>query len=465
MKRTFIFVFIFFAFVQCYAQLQSHVDERVELTSLVFRLAGAEEYINNEVENYVKDADAYFEKYKSHELIEYVKFIRERDDVAYNAVAGVIGLLQIKNGKVSLAKNADIDCLLQDSRWKRETFLKFVNLLNKFYKDSKFQKFFDQHKSLYAETEYRFDLFLSGINTRWFPHFFGKPLNSPTIYVSLLNGTSNYGGSFSCSEVSDGYISIGCSQVDDGGIPVFEHNSDLFYTIVHELCHIFTNPLLGKYEKELSESGNLIFPYVKDKLENVAYGDAKTMLVEGFNNLFANMYCKETNFLFAQYTIRNNEESGFIWMRRTVKFMDNFYENKDLYSTINDFMPQLVEFMNFTAKNIEQVVFEYEHSNPYVVSVFPALNSTVSADIKEIQVNFSCPMWNSYGTSNSYDTTLISPIRDGKPKWSINKETLIIPVKLEKGKNYGFNLSAGIFQSFETYEMKENFEIKFSTER
>jgi hypothetical protein len=470
MKKTFVITVFIFCLAQCYGQLKSHVDERVELTSLVFRLAGAEEYVNNDVENYANEVDIYFAKFKNHELIKYTKIIREKDEIAYNAVADIVDLLQIKNGKVMLAKNADIDCLLQDSRWKRETVLTFVEKLNKFYQATKFQSFFNQHKPLYAETEKRFDDFLSEINMAWFKVFFGQPLNNPVIYVSLLNGPSNYGGPMSCSNDSHrGSISIGCTRVDNDGIPVFYYNFDLFYTIIHELCHIYTNPLSLKYENDLIESGKIIFPYVKEKLAEVAYGNAETMLGEGFNNLCANMYCKENNFPFAQYNVRWNEEYGFIWMRRAVKFMDNFYAKRHLYPYIEDFMPQYVGFMNFTAKNIEQVVFEYEHSNPYVVSVFPPINSTVSADdIKEIRVVFSSPMWNSYGLGPSNDTTLLFPatkLLRGINPWDSEKKVFSIPVELEKGGNYGFKLSAGVFQSFETFPMKEDFEIKFSTEQ
>ncbi|MDR2839989.1 MAG: DUF4932 domain-containing protein, partial [Paludibacter sp.] len=406
-----------------------------------------------------------FAQFENHELIKYIKIIRERDSIAYNAVAATVAFLQIRNGKVELAKNADINCLLQDSRWKYETFTSFVKKLNKFYQDTKFKSFFNQHKALYAETEKRFDEFLSGINTEWFQKFFGTPLNNPIIYVSLLNGTSNYGGKVFCSEESPGYISVGCTQVDNDGIPAFQYNFDLLYTIVHELCHIYTNSLSIKYENSLSESGKIIFPFVKEKLEKVAYGDAKTMLAEGFNNLCTNMYCMENNFPFSKYNIRDNEEYGFIWMRRAVKFMDDFYANRSLYPYITDFMPQYIEFINFTAKHIEQIAFEYEHSNPYVVNVFPAINSTVSVDTKEIRIQFSCSMWSSYGIDNSEDSTLLIPSMQEKAFWNDEKNILIIPVKLESEKNYGLALRADVFQSFDTFPMKENFEIKFNTEK
>lgn len=459
MKKIILFILCLQSIVVA-AQLKSHVDERVELTSLVFRLAGAEEYVNNEVKKYTDDVDAFFGKYKNHELIQFARKIRDRDSVAYNAVIKTNSLLQIKNGNVELVENADIDCLLQDPRWKRETFLTFVDLLNKFYKDTNFQKFFKDHRPLYSEVEKRFDTFLSHVNTGWFLRFFGKPLESPVIHISLLNGLSNYGGP-GCSD--GGSIFIGCSRVDKDGIPDFNYYNhfSLFYALIHELCHIFTSPISERYSNELSYAGDLIFPYVKEDLLKVAYGNAATMLSEGLNNLCTLLYCKDNEVPpFLEYHVRIYENHGFIWLQRAMKFMENFKRGN--YSTIEDFMPQYIGFMNFSAKNIEQIIFENEHRNPYVVEVYPSIGSTVSANIHAIRVDFSAPMA-SHGISFSKDTTLIFPEFDG-PAYFTSEKTLIIPVKLEKSKNYGFILPAGYCQSL-TYPMREDFEIKFSTEK
>jgi hypothetical protein len=166
------------------------------------------------------------------------------------------------------------------------------------------------------------------------------------------------------------------------------------------------------------------------------------------------------------YNIRENEERGFVWMRRAMKLMDNFSENRNLYPYIEDFMPQIITFINSCGDNIEQIVFEYNHSNPYIVNVFPGLNTVVSSNIKEIRVNFSCPMHNSYGIFDSKQPDVVFPKTHGLgigKGWNEDRTTFIIPVELEKGKNYGLRLPAGVFQSFETFPMKEDFEVLFKT--
>lgn len=495
MKKVSLFFILCIYSLQGFSQLKSQVDERFELVSIVFRLAGAEEYVNNQVENYVADIDACFAPYKEHPLIRYIKEIRERDEVAYDAVSGVTFQLDIKGNRVGLHPQTDRQAFLQsEPRWKEDTLDKFVKLLDKFYKETKFKTFYNQHQDLYRETEKRFDELLKIIHEEWFQSFFGEPLGNPAIYISLCNGPSNYAfDAYRKDSLSAYGIIIGCSDVDEEGIPFFPiTNTYVIQTIIHEFSHHFSNPLVFKFEQEMMAAAEKMFPYVSDQLAKYAYGDAKAILIEGINSLFVNMYFKEyNNYPFTPYFIGDSEMRGFIWMRRAVRFMENFYGNRDLYPSVADFMPQLVSFINTSGNQIEKIMDEYSHSYPYVVNVFPGLNSTVSADVKEIRVEFSHPMYGSYGTNLakqdflkfpkiskrgyfSEDETIILlksgenhegafPILD----WSEDMKTFIIPVELEKGEYYGLLLPGGlssIFQSSDTFSMKEDFEIIFKTE-
>ncbi|MDR0866259.1 MAG: DUF4932 domain-containing protein [Candidatus Symbiothrix sp.] len=445
-----------------FAQLTSHVDERFELTSIVFRLADAEEYVNNEVIGYANDIDAYFAAYKEHPLIQFIKEIREHDGIAYNAVSGFTTLLKINNNNIQLNSQENFDkYLTYDPRWTKKTFLRFVELLNVFYKDTKFNIFYNQHLNLYAEAEKRFNTLLNSIDISWFESFFGETFGTPFIYVSLSNGRSNYSLLSDKKDGTLGYgIIIGCSTVDQEGIPLF--NSQISSVIIHEFSHHFTHIVISQYEKEMIEAAEKIFPHVEKQLNAVAYGTASATLDEGLNNLFVNMYFKEHSTGFEKYNIAKDERYGFIWMRRAVKFMDNFYENRKIYPFIKDFMPQIVSFMNTTGNYIEQVVNEYKQSNPYVTNIFPGLNTVVSSEINEIRINFSHPMWNSSGIAKSIQADLDLPnIELGH--WTEDKRTFIVPVKLEKGKNYGLSLPNYAFLSEDTFFMKENFEITFKT--
>lgn len=60
MKTTLWTIMLLCAINNISAQVKSQVKESFELTSIAFRLAGAEEYINNTIPGYTADIDNYF---------------------------------------------------------------------------------------------------------------------------------------------------------------------------------------------------------------------------------------------------------------------------------------------------------------------------------------------------------------------------------------------------------------------
>ncbi|NDW18130.1 DUF4932 domain-containing protein [Dysgonomonas sp. 216] len=446
--------------------LHSKVDERFELTSIVFRLIDADEYVNNDLETYAKDIDVYFTPYKNHPLIKYTKdILRDRDEIGYDAVASSTTLLVIEKGNVKLNPKADISKYVSvDYRWKEETLKQYVKLLNDFYKKTKFREFFKSHAELYSIAENRFDELLKEIDINWFEDFFGKSFGSPKVYLSLCNGRSNYAlwDSY-LKDAPDEYgIVIGAFLTDEDKTPFFPNKRSITTTIIHEFGHRFTNPLMEKYADQMVDGAQKIYPYVKEQLKAVAYGNANVMLGEGFNNLFVNMYYKEHPAGFEKYTIAEHERFGFVWMNRAVNFAENFYINREVYPTINEFMPQLVDFFNFTASNIKSLMKEYKMKAPQVINVFPALDSEVDSDIKEIRVEFSHRMWGSMGVYPLNDSIFISPISQGD-HWSKDMKMIVFPVSLEKNTKYGLKLPKGAYLSEDTYPMLEDFEVRFKT--
>lgn len=85
-------------------KLTPKVDERVEIVSIVFRLAGAEEYSQNYNKKYTTDINTYFEPYKNSEIIEFIKENRNKNGLGYDAVMSMALHLSFKNGKFSQIK-------------------------------------------------------------------------------------------------------------------------------------------------------------------------------------------------------------------------------------------------------------------------------------------------------------------------------------------------------------------------
>ena len=68
------------------AGVQVMVDPRVELMSIIFRLAGNPEYSRGRVPSYIKDIDDYFGRYKNHPAVLTAVKLLERQGVSFDAV-------------------------------------------------------------------------------------------------------------------------------------------------------------------------------------------------------------------------------------------------------------------------------------------------------------------------------------------------------------------------------------------
>ncbi len=62
------------------------VDERIEILSIVFRLAGNQEYSSAIFKRYVDRINEYYDPFKEHELITFVKKIKNENGIGYDAV-------------------------------------------------------------------------------------------------------------------------------------------------------------------------------------------------------------------------------------------------------------------------------------------------------------------------------------------------------------------------------------------
>ena len=60
MRRLAISLIVICLSISCFAQMRATVDERMELTSIVFRIAGAEEFVNDQMQEYGEAIDRWF---------------------------------------------------------------------------------------------------------------------------------------------------------------------------------------------------------------------------------------------------------------------------------------------------------------------------------------------------------------------------------------------------------------------
>lgn len=447
---------------KCFGQLQPKVDERIELTGVVFRIAGVPEYTYGVIEEYNKDIDEYFQSYSHHDLIDYIIKLRNEDRLGYAAVAASIGFICIGNGKVSLNQHIPVSKLPGlGEQWRSEkVFRKYVELLNDFYVKTNFQKFYNDHKPLYEKAETCINQLLADFNFSWFSNFFGGDFISPAMYVALGNGPSNY-------YIMD-YESKAGYSIIIGGKLNYTYETTL-PMVIHEICHNYTNPLFYKYWSKMEFSANAIYDEIADDMRENAYGNVQESLLEWLNNLFSIMYLRDNEPGLVDYIVGILRDRGFIWMPRSVQFMEYFYQNRGQYPHIDSFMPQVVDFFNYTSSDFDRIKFETQNNHPYVRNIFPANGSNIyNGNFRDIQISFSQPMLGSYCIDTVKDDPTITdlPRAQIRQAYWIDDYTLSIPLdcsQIEKNKKYGLVLRGNGYATKDYVYMNNDYTIIYNT--
>lgn len=448
------------------AQLKSKVNETFELTSIVFRLAGAPEYINKSIPDYADAIDNYFAKYKEHKVIHLAKELRKQNGVSYDAVMAAAAFLEIKNGTVSI-RDGEVFSKIRDAdlRWSEETFKTFVSYVNDFYRKTNFKNFYTQNAGLYKLAEARLDIILKDIDMNWFQSVFSKKTEEADIVVvaSLSNGPHNYAFGASDKGIRSGIV-IG-SGSDAEGLPAYGKN--LTFTVIHELLHDYINPRMLNCWPKIDTAAQKIYSCIKADMQKLAYNNARTMMSEWLINLLSIRYFEEHPLpgLSMNNLLKMLQMKGFIWMERSVVFMKHFYERRNQFGTLDEYMPQITGFINYTAEHFDRIVSEYNNRVPYIVDVFPVSGTSLSAGIDTIVVRFSEPMLASHGMDEIKDEKVIPAPILKMPYWRDEHTFVIILDKndLEKNKTYGFKLRRNPFQSVKLYPMAEDYIYTFNT--
>lgn len=448
-----------------FSQVKIYNDQRDELSGIVWRLAGAEEFNKNiSDKKYAKDIKTYFAKFTKHPIMDFIRSMREEPlYVGYDAVSGAADVLKIENGEVKISSVEDVVKLTtQDTRWTIDNMNRYAVLLNDFYGKSKFEQFYTAHQPVYQRYIDSLKVVVDGIDTQWFESFYGIPLKDFEVTSCPSYDVSNF-GSISDFEITiGGWFRLDVEQ---------KYNNGLKNVILHELNHVFSYKIIEPYLEQMRPAAEKIFPYVEEQVTKLGHGEALTVVQESLNELFTIMYSKETKNPQLIYRIFGAYHQGYLWTDKAIKYMDTFYANRDIYPSIADFMPKLVEFINLVPNDIDELAKNYKNA-PKIVSSFPAHCSAVSDTLKEVRFRFSHPML----VGMCHNNVIPSVLSFQKPYNKNDKEdgfywaddyTLVYPVTvaLKKGKQYGTQIGKGVLRRKDTgVTVQKTYDLIFTVE-
>lgn len=421
--------------------LNTHVDERTELVSIVCMLAEYKEYNENNSENkaYINEVNEYFEKYKSDSLVQYAKLLRQKQDIGYDAPMSFAINLEYKNGfqLISGLKNE-----LPDERWTTESADNFLRLLNKFYVTTNFRQFFAQHQPFYTKMANNFDSCLTNLNLAWYEKFYGEQSKgSFTVILNGINGGNNYGtkneyknGMVNCSSIMGPWIFDSTLTIPKQYLDAVKE------TIIHEFNHSFCNPLVFKYLDQMESHSKKMFKCVKSVMEKQAYGLNRTMMCELLVRAGVIKYTMDNNpddSIRYKISIVRESLNGFYWIDAVYKALQQYDKQRDKHPTLDSYMPEMVKMIN--SLETKKYIKEFESKLPKFKIQTSIKDGTKNVDpnTKELIVKFDRKM-----DDGAYGCTYGKKGRDYMPKvtggeWNMdNKQEWVLAIQLEPNKEY-----------------------------
>ncbi len=362
----------------------------VELMCLIWKLAGAPEYNECQIKEVNASVNEYFSTMKNHEAVRLAKEYRNID-LSYDAVTAYGLHLQIQDDG-TITFNQNYTEYVNDSfylRWtpqQRDAMLKAVNA---FYHESRFDEWFDSLEPLFSKAIVAFKK-VCDIDFSWYDSFFSTLQNpSHQIILSFLIGLHNNGLSV---QLPDG--SIFSSPVM--GSVLQNQTGEIYYgnildIIIHEFCHPFCNPLIYEYWDPIEAKVNEVFLMMRSQMESLAYGSPMTIMCETFVRSCVIRYLLSHYNYNKTELVLQQESLGFLLVDPCVDALELREKNKNLYPTMKDFMPELVQAINNYHVDTYSGRYE-EYNNPTIPNLLPGKFS-IGPD-SQIQFTKSNIYWN-----------------------------------------------------------------------
>lgn len=439
------------------------VDKRIELLSIVFRLAESEEYSSERFSKYTDQIKAHFEPYKNHALIQFIKDKLRPRGVGFDAVmAMAIHITDPPQMEAIIPFSNKIP----ETRWGKKQATAFLKLLNDFYTDADCESFFKAQADLYRIASKRFTHVYKALDLAWYREFYGT---QPKGEFRIINGLGNGGGNYGPKIIlEDGqeiiYAIMGTWRVDSLGLPNYKIEN-YFPVLLHEFNHSFVNHLVEAEQSLFKNSGKIIYEPLAKTMRRQAYTTWKVMIQEAIVRAAVVQYLKEhyPGGKIAQNEINTQVNRGFIWTKELVDKLGAYANKREQYPNLESFIPELAKFFDGVATRIDTLISDLDDKRPQVVSLEPFNNEDIQVDphTNQIKVHFNQPLRGGNSINYGPEGKEAFP-KIEKVTYSEDKKTVIIALKLEPNKEYTMVLTGRAFRSVDGLGMHD-YAIHFKT--
>ena len=338
------------------AQIKVEVSETVELMAILSRTAGFREYSMDMGGQYTKDTETWFSAYEQHPTVGYIKDLRSKYNISYDAVMTMAINLETDGQDVTFTGGKSG----LGNRWKNVEIDSFIVRLNQFFTDTRFHDFYTQHQSFYESVMRAYEQnVMRYFHQEWYPQFYGQePTEQFRVLIGFTNGGGNYGPSRQLPDKPKEVFAICGYKIDETTGKAFENGIEEASTLIHEFNHSFVNPLYDAYVEQLGPIGENLLQLHYRGMSNQAYRNAATVINESIVRAAVIIYMEENGFSAEAVKEEMYEQIArdFLWMSELVTTLRYYSKHRNRYKTLNDYYPEIVKCLgNYLEKETKRI--------------------------------------------------------------------------------------------------------------
>ncbi|MGN6105353.1 MAG: DUF4932 domain-containing protein [Kofleriaceae bacterium] len=351
------------------AQLEVRVDRRIELLSIVHRLAGSPEYRRSPATAYVAAVDRAFAPFAKHPAVAATRELRARHSISFDAPMQLAVHLDDQLAVFGAGELAEID-----SRWRGVDVEAYAAQLRAFAADSKLDAFLgahrDDHRAVAAAVR---PMIEAARPVAWFEGWFGaRPDVRAIVAPALLAGPMNYGARASRDWDTELYQVLGVDAAD-GTITPDDATIEL---LVHEMAHSYVGPLLDRTDA-FARAGETIHPLVAREMDAQHYVEWNTIVEESLVRALAVLYLREhRGAQVAANAARDDLRRGFLWINELAELLRRFQLDRTRNPTFEGYLPRI-------ALMFDQLAAQYAHDG---LPRTPFLGPASAVSMRELAV-------------------------------------------------------------------------------
>ncbi len=321
------------------------LDKRIELLSIICRLAGFDEYTRAKGTPYLDSVDRAFAPYRAHVAVKVMRELRASNGVGFDAPM----LFAVHLDDNFALQNGD-ELAVIDARWKGVDVATLAASVKAFAIDAELDKFRAQQAEYAAWLTKTLEGAVAKENAvAWFDGVFGAADADFVVVPSPIGGTNNFGTRATTADGKQHFYQVLGVNPKTGTIEVDEQ---LAWILVHEMAHSYINPVFAKHRAELEAAGSKVFSLVEKQMRAQAYANWETMVNEsGVRALVVNYMREKHGDVAGARQARQEQRSSFLWINELADVMRQFAKGQT--RDLDRYMPKIVEFFDQLAKTYE----------------------------------------------------------------------------------------------------------------